>query len=126
MTIAKRLADIISDKRIVKKELAAEIGVAQSTLQTWLGRGEDFPAQYVMPLCRALEVSPEYLLEGVEVPLPEIPEEYIKVTDDERFLLESFRSLDREGMVVVTNEAIKESRRSRTAQGGGSSNGRVG
>lgn len=126
MTIANRLNELIREKRVIKKELSAKIGVAQSTLQTWLGRGEDFPAQYVMPLCRALGVSPEYLLEGVSVPLPEIPDDYVQVTAEEKFLIDAIRGLDHEGVIVVTNEAIKEARRVRSAQGNGASDGRVG
>ena len=125
MTIANRLAELIREKKVIKKELAEKIGVAQSTLATWLGRGEDFPAQYVMPLCRALGVSPECLLEGSAASSPTIPSDYVQITEDERFLLQAVRSLDREGVIVVTNEAIKEARRVRAARGDGASDVRA-
>lgn len=126
MTIVNRLNQLIRERNIVKKEFAAEIGIPQSTLQTWLGRGEDFPAQYIIPICSVLQISPEKLLEGRDVPLPQIPSDYVQLTGDERFLLDTFRGLDREGAIVVTNEAIKEARRVRTMQGNGSTDGRVG
>ena len=72
MTIANRLNELIAEKRIQKKQLAERIGVAASTLNTWLSRGEDFPAQYVIPICGVLGISAEKLLEGRDVPLPVI------------------------------------------------------
>ena len=62
MTIANRLNELIAEKRIQKKQLAERIGVAASTLNTWLSRGEDFPAQYVIPICDVLGISAEKLL----------------------------------------------------------------
>ncbi len=125
MTIANRLNDLIIERRIIKKELAAQIGVPQSTLQTWLGRGEDFPAQYVIPLCRILKIAPEYLLEGIEGALPIIPSDYVQVSNDERFLLDTIRSLDREGIIVVTHAAIEEARRVRSNAGNDARDGCV-
>lgn len=126
MTIAQRLNELIAEKRIQKKQLAAGIGVAASTLNTWLSRGEDFPAQYVMPICNILNISAEKLLEGRNVPLPAIPDDYVQISEEERFLLETIRNLDREGVIVVTNKAIEEARRVRSAQGNAPVDGRVG
>ena len=108
MTIANRLNELIAEKRIQKKQLAERIGVAASTLNTWLSRGEDFPAQYVIPICGVLGISAEKLLEGRDVPLPVIPDDYVQITAEERFLLDTLRNLDREGVIVVTNKAIEE------------------
>ncbi len=126
MTIANRLNELILEKRIQKKQVAAEIGVAASTLNTWLSRGEDFPAQYVIPLCRVLDISAEKLLEGRDVPLPQIPDDYVQLSEEERYLLDTIRCLDREGVIVVTNKAIEEARRVRIAQGNRTSDDRVG
>ena len=125
MTIVERLIELIAERKIVKKDFAAKIGIPQSTLQTWLSRGEDFPAAYVVPICRELKISPDKLLLGDDVPLPEIPDDYVRLSQDERYLLDLFRKLDHEGMIVVTNDAIKELRRVRAAQGHGTSEGRV-
>ena len=126
MTIANRLNELIAEKRIQKKQLAERIGVAASTLNTLLSRGEDFPAQYVIPICGVLGISAEKLLEGRDVPLPVIPDDYVQITAEERFLLDTLRNLDREGVIVVTNKAIEEARRVRSAQGNASVDGRVG
>ena len=126
MTISVRLNALIRERGIPKKDVAAEIGVAPSTFQTWIGRGEDFPAQFVMPLCNVLHISPEKLLLGIDKPLPEIPKDYVQLTNDELFLVETIRSLDREGVVVVTNKAIEEARRMRAAQGNSPLDNRLG
>lgn len=125
MTIAKRLNELIAEKRIQKKQLAERIGVAASTLNTWLSRGEDFPAQYVIPICNVLEISAEKLLEGRDVSLPKIPNDYVQLSEEERFLIDTIRGLDREGVIVVNNKAVEEARRVRSAQGN-TADGRVG
>lgn len=126
MTIANRLNELILERRIQKKQVASMIGVPASTLNSWFSRGEDFPAQYVMPLCKILHVSPEKLLDGQDVPLPDIPDDYVRLSEEERFLVDTIRQLDREGTIVVTNKAIEEARRVRAAQGNRSNEDRVG
>ena len=102
MTIANRLNLLCQQKGIKKKALAEKIGVAQSTLQTWISRGQDFPAQFVVPICDVLGVTPLMLLSGAN-------EQY--TSEEEQYLLDLFRTLDHEGRVVVVNKAIEESRR---------------
>ena len=97
-------------------QLAAQIGVATSTLGTWL-EAESFPAKYVMPICNVLQISPERLLLGVDKPMTEIPSEYVQLTNEEAFLIETLRGLDREGAVVVLSKAVEEARRIRDNEG---------
>ena len=80
----------------------------------------------MIPICGILGISAEKLLEGRDVPLPVIPDDYVQITAEERFLLDTLRNLDREGVIVVTNKAIEEARRVRSAQGNASVDGRVG
>lgn len=126
MTIANRLNELIAERRIQKKQIASKIGVPASTMNSWFARGEDFPAQYVIPLCKILHVSPEKLLDGQDVPLADIPDDYVQLNDEERFLVDTIRCLDREGVIVVTNKAIEEARRVRAAQGSRANEDRVG
>ena len=126
MTIAKRLSELMHEKRVKQIEMAKRLEIPQSTLATWLSRGEDFPAQYVIPICKVLGVSPEMLLEGSDVPLALIPEDYMQVTEEERFLLETLRGLDREGVIVVTSKAVEEARLVRSLQSNKPVDGRVG
>ena len=118
MTICGRVLEILNSKKMARKDLANAIGVPVTTLQTWLQRGEDFPARYVVPVADHLGVSTARLLYGTESEPPVIPEDYIQLNDDERMLIKMVRSLDREGVFVVTSRAIEESRRVRnSAQG---------
>ena len=55
-----------------------------------------------------------------------IPEDYMQVTEEERFLLETLRGLDREGVIVVTSKAVEEARRVRSLQSNKPVDGRVG
>ena len=45
-----------------------------------------------------------------------------RLSDDEWFLVKTFRELDRAGKIVVSNKAIEESRRSGAEQGKGEAN----
>lgn len=126
MTIANRLSELLREKKVQQKQLAQSLGISPSTVNTWLSRGEDFPAQFVMPICKILNISAEKLLEGRDVPLPTIPEDYVQLSEEERFLLDTIRGLDREGVIVVTNKAIEEARRVRSAQGNRAGDSRVG
>ena len=116
-SISQRLANIIYEKKIQKKVVAQAVGVPNTTLGSWVNRGGDFPVSYLIPLAEAIGVSPMYLLTGKEEFTPPMPENQVVLTDDEMFLLNTFRALDREGAIVVSNKAIEEMRRVRSAQG---------
>ncbi len=126
LSVSKRLNDIIYEKSMTRKEFAAKLGVSPSTVQSWVERG-DFPARYVIPSCKMLGVTPEYLLsgEGLEI---FIPEDYVQLDREELLMIEKFRALDAEGRVVVLNKAIEEARRlsAVSTQGSEELNKRVG
>ena len=117
MTISQRLDNIIHEKKLQKKLVAQEIGVPNTTLGSWVNRGGDFPVSYLIPLAEAIGVTPMYLLTGSEEYVSPSPENQVTLSDDELFLLNTFRALDKEGAVVVSNKAIEELRRVRAAQG---------
>ena len=122
MTIACRLSEYLLSKSIRQKEVAQAIDVAQSTLSTWLKRGEDIPAAYVLPICRFLGIRTDWLLGGegdpVEESVPVQPEpETPELSPEEQFLLDAFQQLDYEGKTVVTGHAISELRRVKALRG---------
>ena len=117
MTPTQRMNSAIIEKKLQKKDLAAVIGVPTTTLSSWINRGSDFPAQYVIPISEFLHVHPLWLLTGNELPEPKIPSNYVELHDDEEFLLRTFRALDQEGRVVVSNKAVEEMRRVKAEQG---------
>lgn len=118
VTICERVLDLLKERKMGKKELAVAVGVPQTTMQTWLQRGEDFPARYVVPVADALGVSISRILYGTDSEPARIPDDYIQLNEDERMLIETVRSLDREGVFVVTSRAIEESRRVRSTNQG--------
>lgn len=126
MTIINRLEKALLDRNLYKKAAAQYIGVPPTTFQTWISRGTDLPAQYVVPLCNFLEVSPIWLLTGQEVVQEQVPDDMHRLSDDEWFLVKTFRELDRAGKIVVSNKAIEESRRSGAEQGKGEANENAG
>lgn len=117
MTIAQRLENALETKNLYKNAAAKHIGVAATTLQTWISRGTDFPAQYVVPLCEFLEVSPTWLLTGQEVLPAQIPTDHHRLTEDEWFLVTTWRELDKAGQIVVSNKAVEEQRRCASVRG---------
>ena len=117
ITPTQRMNQALSEKRIQKKILAEKIGVPATTLNSWINRGGDFPASYVVPIAECLGVHPLWLLTGTEIPAPSIPSSFVELKDDEQFLLESFRALDQEGKIVVANKAVEELRRQKLEQG---------
>ena len=117
MTPTQRMNQALTEKRIQKKVLAEAIGIPATTLNSWINRGGDFPASYVVPVAECLGVHPLWLLTGSDLPTPSIPASYVELKEDELFLLESFRALDQEGKIVVANKAVEELRRQKLEQG---------
>ena len=115
--ITKRVSDVLNHSPMQQKDLALAIDVPVTTLNTWLKRGGDFPASYVVPIAKFLGVSAIWLLTGDNVERPDIPDSYIELTDNEAFLIETYRSLDKAGQIVVSNSAVEESRRVKSEQG---------
>lgn len=68
MDAAARMRDTIEIRlhtlNLRQKDLAEAIGVPASTLNSWLKRGRDIPAQYVIGIAEFLECTPMYLLTG--------------------------------------------------------------
>lgn len=115
MTICERLAQAIKDAKKSRKSVCDHIGITASTMQGWFARNIDFPAQYVMPLCKHLDITPQWLLEGSE---GSTTDHFVHLTEQERFVIDNMRAVDYEGIVVITNAVIQERRRVQTANRG--------
>jgi len=120
LTPTQRMNQALIDRHIQKKVLADAIGVPATTLNSWINRGGDFPASYIVPVAEALGVHPLWLLTGEDHVLPTIPDSFVELKEDELFLLQTFRTLDQEGRVVVANKAVEELRRVKAEQGSAS------
>lgn len=105
MRCIERVVSLLAEQNMMQKTLAKDCGIPPSTINAWIKRNSDFPCNYVMPIAAALGVSPVYLLTGSDEEKP------LRLSDDEKYLLELFRSLDTEGRSMVTSAAISEQRR---------------
>lgn len=63
MTIGKRVLKIMEEKGITQKELAKATGIGQSTISDWKTKKTNPSSNKIMKICKALEVSPEDLLQ---------------------------------------------------------------
>lgn len=66
MTIAERMFSIMAEKGKRPAQLCAILGVGTSQTTSWKNRNADPPAKYIMQIANFLEVTPEYLLSGVD------------------------------------------------------------
>lgn len=119
MTICERVVDLLHKKSMTRKELAEKIEVPPSTVHTWMLRGEDFPARHASACAEALGVSVAFLLTGEEDPLSAPPPGYVKLSDDELFIVNALRELDIEGRLHIQGETVQELRRVKLERGGG-------
>jgi len=117
LTPAQRINQVLTEKKIQKKALADYIGIPPTTLNSWINRGGDFPASYVGPIAECLDIHPLWLINGQEIATPKIPDTYVELSEEEAFLLRTFRSLPHEGKIVVANKAVEELRLAKAEQG---------
>jgi len=110
MSICSRIMATLEQKKITQWNVAKELGVAKSTFRDWLNRDDEFPVKYLVPISNVLGVHPFWLLTG-ENPPAGIPDDYVQLSEENRFVVDSLNTLDFEGRVVVTNKIIEEKRR---------------
>ena len=93
----ERLSELIRNKGIQQKALAEAIGVSPSSLNGWLTKRRDPPVEYINAICVFLGMTPNELLE--------FDVSASGLDDDEKELLDLFRSLDRRGRRAILHEA---------------------
>lgn len=64
MNTKTRIFDLLDEKGIEQKALAAMIGVSSDTVSNWrVGKSNSY-TRYLVQIAQALETTPEYLLTG--------------------------------------------------------------
>lgn len=64
MNTKTRIFDLLDEKEIEQKALAAMIGVSSDTVSNWrVGKSNSYN-RYLVQIAQALETTPEYLLTG--------------------------------------------------------------
>lgn len=61
-TFSERLSEAMQERDISQYRLAALTGIPQSTISRYLGGKREISICYLVPICKALEVSSDYLL----------------------------------------------------------------
>jgi len=66
MTISDRIFERLSSMGMTQKRFAEESGLMQSTISEWKKNHTNPASDKIMPICKTLGVTPEWLLSGVD------------------------------------------------------------
>ena len=66
MTIRDRIFAKLEEKEMTQKEFSERTGISQSTISDWKKKRTNPTTEKIMVICKVLDVSPEWLLSGVE------------------------------------------------------------
>ena len=98
MTISERIFERLKQISMTQKEFALKSGIKESTISEWKKNRTNPSSDKILAICRALDVTPEWLLSGVNPAASRGKNlEYYVVdlnTDSGKLLIE-FNSLDR-------------------------------
>ena len=107
------MLQILDSKNIKMSELCCYLGINTSTMANWKTRNTDPPAKYIIPICEYLNVSPEYLLIGKELPTTmELLSS--KLTENEEEILKLFTQLTERQqlkLIVKAEDMVEENQK---------------
>ena len=66
MTISDRVFIRLKEIGMPQREFSEKTGIAQSTISEWKSKRTNPTSEKIMIICKVLDVSPEWLLSGVE------------------------------------------------------------
>ena len=66
MTIRDRIFARISELDITQKEFAKRTGIPETTISDWKKKETNPTAEKILIICKVLDVTPEWLLSGIE------------------------------------------------------------
>ncbi|MDY5704961.1 MAG: helix-turn-helix domain-containing protein [Lachnospiraceae bacterium] len=66
MTISDRIFERLQQLSISQKEFAGKAGIQQSTISEWKKNKTNPSSDKILAICKALDVTPEWLLSGVD------------------------------------------------------------
>ena len=66
MTISERIFERLGQLSMTQKEFAEKAGIQQSTISEWKKNKTNPASDKILAICKALDVSPEWLLSGVD------------------------------------------------------------
>lgn len=66
MTISERIFERLAQLNMSQKEFSEKTGIQPSTISEWKKNKTNPSSEKIMPICEALEVSPMWLLSGID------------------------------------------------------------
>lgn len=84
MKIVERMFQIMERKGIKQNKIAKELNIGEASVSAWKTRKTNPPVEYILNICKVLDVSVYYLLTGEEYNNSDL------VTDEEA-LLKNYR-----------------------------------
>lgn len=66
MTISERIFELLEEQGITQKNFSDATGIPQSTISDWRKKNTNPASDKIMIICHTLQVTPTYLLSGVE------------------------------------------------------------
>ncbi len=67
MTIRDRIFDQLKKMNMTQKEFARRTGIPETTVSDWKKKKTNPIAEKILIICKVLDVTPEWLLSGVEI-----------------------------------------------------------
>lgn len=100
MNVSQNIKKILEEKNLTQKALSKHLGIATSTINNWIKLNRSIPAEYIIPICEFLDISPYLLLTGKEKSSPTE-----QLTADEQELITYYRKLDPKSQGVLLGRA---------------------
>ena len=97
MTVGQRIFYLLEEKKMTQVEFSKRTGIATTTISDWRKKRTNPTAEKIMIICRTLDVTPEWLLSGIEAQGTRGNPQKWHVVDaetDSGRLLTSYNSLD--------------------------------
>lgn len=66
MLIRDRIFNKLEELKMTQKEFSEKTGIPQSTISDWRKKRTNPTAEKIMIICKVLDVTPEWLLSGIE------------------------------------------------------------
>ena len=98
MTISERIFERLDQLSMTQKDFARKAGIQQSTISEWKKNKTNPSSDKILTICKALDVSAEWLLSGVDPAASRGKNQiYVTVdlTSDSGLLITEFNKLDR-------------------------------
>ncbi len=98
LTISERIIERLKQLSMTQKEFAGRTGIQESTISEWKKNKTNPSSDKILAICKALDVSPEWLLSGIDPAASRGKNQKYYVVDvetDTGILVSAFNRLDK-------------------------------